>query len=313
MHACFLFPGQGAQYPGMGKDLMEASQEVRELGQAASEACGADLGRLLREGTAVELASTDRSQLAITLVNLAAARVLRQRGVSPEGCAGFSLGEYAALEEAGVLSVEHLFGLVKARGEIMERASRALDTGTERAGMAAVLGMPPERVEAVLRAGAAADIYLSNQNSPAQVVLSGTAAGLAKAEELLKKEGVRRIVRLKVSGPFHCPLMEQARREFAEAAAAVPFADPRLPVYSNATATRIRTGAEARELCVRQLVTPVRWMDEERRLLADGFDRFLEVGPGTVLVGLLKALDAGATGEPAGRLSEIEAAAAAGG
>jgi len=297
----------------MGKDLWEASQEVRELCERASKASGTDLARLLREGTAEELSSTDRSQPAITMVNVAAAALLRQRGVAPDGCAGFSLGEYAALAEAGVLTIEDLFLLVKARGEIMERVSRSLDTGGGKAGMAAVIGLAPDRIEAALRGLEGGEVYLANQNSPTQAVLSGTARGLAVAEEALKSAGARRVIRLKVSGPFHCPLMEEARRQFAEVAGGVPFSDPKVPVYSNATAGPVRSGAEARELCVRQLVSPVRWMDEERRLLSDGYDRLLEVGPGTVLAGLAKALGAGTGCAPAGTLDEIAAAAAGGG
>jgi [acyl-carrier-protein] S-malonyltransferase len=308
MRLCFLFPGQGAQYPGMGKDLLESSQEARDLCERASKASGVDLDRMLREGTAEELASTDRSQIAITLVNIAAAALLRRRGVAPDGCAGFSLGEYAALAEAGVLAVEDLFRVVKARGEIMERVSRSLDAAGGAAGMAAVIGLAPERIAGLV----GGEVYLANQNSPTQAVLSGTARGLAAAEEPLKRAGARRVIRLKVSGPFHCPLMEEARRQFAEVVSGVDFADPKVPVYSNATAGRVRTGAEARELCVRQLVSPVRWMDEERRLLSDGFDRFLEVGPGTVLAGLLKALEPAAACAPAGKLAEIEAAGGGG-
>jgi [acyl-carrier-protein] S-malonyltransferase len=173
--------------------------------------------------------------------------------------------------------------------------------------MAAVLGLPAEKVGAAVRD--IEGVFVANHNSPVQLVLSGTAAGLSRAEERLKAEGAKRFIRLKVSGPFHSPLMAGARAAFEDALAAFAFADPALPVYSNVTAGPITSGAEARELCGRQVVSPVRWADEETRLVADGYDAFLEAGPGTVLTGLFKALRPDVRCRPAGTLGEISAAA----
>jgi len=303
MRVCLLFPGQGAQYPKMGLDLRDASPKVRDLFQLASDAAGFDVGRTLSAGTAEELAATDKAQTLITLVNLSAAAVLAERGTEPGGCAGFSLGEYAALCTAGVLGAEAVFRLVRIRGAVMEKASRDLDASGEKPGMAAVLGLPSERAAAVV--AGIEGVFVANHNSPVQLVLSGTAAGLAKAEELLKAEGAKRFLRLNVSGPFHSPLMDGARARYEEALAGFPFADPVLPVYSNVTAVPIGSGAEARELCARQVVSPVRWVDEERRLLADGFASFREAGPGTVLTGLFKALRADVDCRPAGTAEAI--------
>lgn len=303
MRTFLLFPGQGAQYPRMGMDLWEESQKVRGLFELASEAAGFDVMRVLSTGTAEDLAATDKAQILITLVDLSAAAVLAERGTEPVGCAGFSLGEYAALCTAGVLGVEPAFRIVKVRGELMEKASRALDASGGKPGMAAVLGLPAEKAAAVVRG--VEGVFVANHNSPVQVVLSGTAEGLSRAEERLKAEGARRFLRLKVSGPFHSPLMEGARSAFEEALAGFAFADPVIPVYSNVTAGPIATGAEARALCVRQVVSPVRWVDEEARLAADGHREFREAGPGTVLTGLFKAFRPDLDCRPAGTLESI--------
>jgi [acyl-carrier-protein] S-malonyltransferase len=169
--------------------------------------------------------------------------------------------------------------------------------------MVAVLGLPADTAASAVQG--IEGVFMANRNSPSQVVLSGTAAGLARAEEKLKAAGAMRIVRLKVSCPFHSPLMEGARRDFEEAIAGVAFADPVLPAYSNVTAAPIAGGEEARALCGRQVVSPVRWVDEDARLLADGFTSFREAGPGTVLSGLLKALKPDVDCRPAGRLKDI--------
>jgi [acyl-carrier-protein] S-malonyltransferase len=287
----------------MGMDLWEANQKVRELFQLASDAAGFDVKRILSDGTADELAATDKAQVLVTLVDLSAASVLADRGFAAEGCAGFSLGEYAALCIAGVVGAESVFRMVKIRGELMEKASRDLDAAGGKPGMAAVLGLAADTAAEVVQG--IDGLFVANRNSPAQVVLSGTAAGLARAEEKLKAAGAKRIVRLKVSGPFHSPLMQGARAAFDEAIAGVAFADPVLPVYSNVTAGPIGSGAEARALCGRQVVSPVLWVDEEARLLADGFTSFREAGPGTVLSGLLKALKSDVDCRPAGKMEEI--------
>ena len=305
MRNCFLFPGQGAQYPGMGMDLWEQSPPVRALFERASEAAGMDMKRLLSEATAEELQATDKAQPAITLVNLAASTVLRERGIEMAGCAGFSLGEYAALCEAGVISLEDVFPIVMTRGRLMEEASRSIDSASGAPGMAAVLGLHPETVAALVEQLAGAGVFLANYNSPGQVVLSGTAAGLAKAEAALKEAGAKRFIRLKVSGPFHCPLMDGAAKAFAEAIAGFTFADPRTAVYSNVTGKVIHSGAEAKELCVRQIVSMVRWVTVQESLRADGFDRFYEAGPGTVLAGLMRALWPGGGCAAAGKMDTI--------
>ncbi len=312
MKTCFLFPGQGAQYPGMGRDLWDASAGVKELFRSASEATGIDLEALLFRGSEAELQATNRTQLAVTLVNAAVARVLAERGVAAHGYAGFSVGEYAALAAAGVIAHEDLFRIVQARGELMEQASRGADTAGGRAGMAAVVGLAPEAVSAALQE-AGEGVYAANFSSPRQVVLAGTVEGLARAEAACAAAGARRFVRLKVSGPFHSPLIERARERFAEVVANFEFRDPTAPVYANVTGGLVASGAEARRLCVEQIVSGVQWVTEIQSLLAAGYGRFLETGPGSVLTGLLRGFDTGGVEcTPVGTMEQVEAAARAG-
>ena len=286
MKRCFLYPGQGAQYVGMGKDLYDEHESVRDLFAVASERAGFELSTLVFEGTEDEIKSTDKSQIAITTVNLAARRVLAERGIESVAAAGFSLGEYAALVDAGVLTEADGLALVAERGRIMEAVSRSLDAAGGAPGMAAVLGIDADAIQAALAEAGIGDVYPANLNSPVQTVLSGTATGLEAAAPVLKEAGARRVVPLKVSGPFHSPLMEAAREQFRDVLSSVGFADPSKPVYSNVTGALINTGDEARTLCADQLVKPVRWVDEEALIARDGYDELLEVGPGEVLCGL---------------------------
>ena len=311
MKTCFLFPGQGAQYPGMGKDLWDASASVKELFRSASKVTGFDLEGLLFQGSAEDLQATNRTQIAVTLVNVAVARVLAESGVAAHGYAGFSVGEYAALAAAGVIADEDLFRIVQARGELMEQASRGADTAGGPAGMAAVVGLAPEAVTAAL-AGAGEGVYAANFSSPRQVVLAGTVEGLARAEAACSAAGARRFVRLRVSGPFHSPLIESARQRFAEVVADFEFRDPVAPVYANVTGARVTSGAEAQRLCVEQIVSSVQWVAEIQALLDAGYGRFLETGPGSVLTGLMRGFDTDVGCTPVGTVEQVESVASAG-
>ena len=289
MKRCFLFPGQGAQYVGMGKDLYDDYAEVRRLFADASDLAGFDVPGLVFAGEEDEIKATDRSQIAITAVNLSVRRVLALRGVTSSAAAGFSLGEYSALVDGGVLAETHALALVVERGRIMESVSRSLDSPEGSPGMAAVMGIDVGVIQNALADAGVADVYPANLNSPVQTVLSGSAAGLEAAGQVLKQAGARRVIPLKVSGPFHSPLMAEARDRFAEVLANVTFTDPAKPVYSNVTGTLVNTGEEARECCAQQLVAPVRWVDEEERIADAEYDELLEVGPGEVLSGLWRA------------------------
>jgi [acyl-carrier-protein] S-malonyltransferase len=297
--AFYLFPGQGAQSPGMALDLLESSsrngKKVQRLFSLASQAFGKDMEALLGNSDPETLKKTDVSQPAITLANLAAAAYLEEKGITPVGCAGFSLGEYAALAVAGVISEEDCFALVTSRGKAMQAA---IDTimagGTEAPGMAAVVGLNPEKVEELIAewksgGGALNDLYAANINSSRQTVVSGTAKALAEAEPLFVAAGAKRFMRLPVAGPFHSPFMASAADEFLPALEKAVFNDPRIPLYSNVSGKRISSGEEAKKLALAQITSPVRWTSEQAVIhAAGGIDCLLETGPGKVLQGLWK-------------------------
>jgi [acyl-carrier-protein] S-malonyltransferase len=306
MKTAFLFPGQGAQYPGMARDLFDASSAVRELFSLASETTGIDVQRLLFEGTEEELKETVNTQVSVTLANLASAVVLAERGIRAEGTAGFSLGEYAALVEAGVLTADQVFPLVKLRGEFMSRAAAALDRSSGDPGMAAVIGLSPEKVDEALSSASIPDLYGANYNSPNQVVISGTAKALAAGIDALKAAGARRVVVLKVSGPFHSPLLSVAGQALEQALESVEFQNPTKALFSNVTGGLVSTGAEAKLLAVRQVTAPVRWTTEERALLDCGFTRLIEAGPGAVLAGLWGGFHDALPCLAAGKLEQIQ-------
>ncbi|MCL2067793.1 MAG: ACP S-malonyltransferase [Treponema sp.] len=287
-NAAYLFPGQGAQYPGMALDFL-SSNAVRGLFDTASEIMGKDM-KALMASDAETLKRTDVSQPVITLANLAAAAVLGEQGYSPAVCAGFSLGEYAALVCAGIISAADCFRLVKARGEAMQKtADRLRGAGDAAPGMSAIVGLAPEQVEALIAQWSAEglkDLYPANINSPKQLVVSGTAAALTEAEGRFKEAGAKRAIRLQVAGPFHSPLMADAAEAFRPALETVTFSDPSIPLFSNVTGKQITSGDEAKILAFMQITSPVRWVDEEAAIAATGIEVCFETGPGKVLQGL---------------------------
>ena len=290
----YLFPGQGAQFTGMAMDLIESSA-VKTLFDTASGVFGKDVKELLN-ADADTLKRTDIAQPAITVANLAAAAYLGEQGFSPVACAGFSLGEYAALACAGVIDTADCLRLIKARGEAMQKTAdkiREAAGGDAAAapGMAAIVGLEPAQVEALIKQWSAEglkDLYAANINSPKQLVISGTAAALTEAENRFKEAGAKRVIRLQVAGPFHSPLMADAVDAFVPVLEAVTFKDPAITVFSNVTGKKISTGAEAKKLAVQQITCPVRWVEEEASAAAVGADAYLEAGPGKVLQGLWK-------------------------
>jgi [acyl-carrier-protein] S-malonyltransferase len=279
---------------------------VKEIFQCAADSTGMNIEKLLFEGTEEELKSTDKTQIAITVVNLAAAALLKERGISCDGAAGFSLGEYSALAEAGVIALEDVFPLVKARGDVMEKTAKGLDTGAGAPGMAAVIGLGFDDLKSVIESNGIDGVYLANYNSPVQSVLSGTADGLSAAEVPCKEAGAKRYIRLKVSAPFHSPLLKDAQIEFTEHINSCTFSDPQIPVYSNVTAKTVGSGEEAKQRCIEQIVSTVLWVEEEKQLLADGYTRCFEVGPGKVLTGLWKSVGGDIECRSVGTFEQIE-------
>jgi [acyl-carrier-protein] S-malonyltransferase len=292
----YLFPGQGAQYQGMALDFLgTGSVAVKKLFDTASAIFGKDAEALLRDSDADTLKRTDVSQPTVTLANLAAAAYLTEQGWTPKACAGFSLGEYAALVCAGVISAEDCLRLVKERGAAMQKTADRLREAaggdpSAAPGMAAVMGIAPDQVEALIAEWSAAglkDLYAANINSPKQVAVSGTATALTEAETRFKDAGAKRVLRLQVAGPFHSPLMSDSAEAFRPILEAVTFNDPTIPLYSNVTGKRVASGEEAKKLALMQITSPVRWIDEEAAIAAaGGFSACLEVGPGKVLQGL---------------------------
>ncbi len=301
MKACFLFPGQGAQYPGMAKDFYETSKSVRELFKVASDAASMDLKKLLFESDEETLKQTKNTQIAMVVAEAAAALSAREHGVIPAGSAGFSVGEWPALAEAGIISNYDMFRLVAERGRLMDEAGNRSGGST----MSAVLYLSPEKIEATIAEAGLKQCWIANYNSPVQCVISGTEADISIAEEKLRQAGAKRVIRLKVSGAFHSPIMQEAYEAFKQLVDATTFSDPKIDIYSNVTGKKMKSGTEAKKFASLQIISPVRWIEEEANIAADGFDQCLETGPGTVLCGLWKASGSPIPCIPAGTLDAL--------
>jgi [acyl-carrier-protein] S-malonyltransferase len=285
----FLFPGQGSQAVGMGRDLAERFPLAAQTFAEADEALGFPLSRLCFEGPEEDLRLTENTQPAILTVSVAAWRVLAEQGIKPALAAGHSLGEWSAHVAAGTFSFADAVRSVKARGRAMQLAVPAGEGA-----MAAVLSLAPELVaEACLEAAAETGLVVqaANLNSPGQTVISGALAGVEKAAALCKAKGGRRTVMLAVSAPFHCALMQPAQEEVARVLSTLTLSDPGVPVAANVTGELVTTAAAAQDALTRQVTGAVRWMDCMQSLIGAGAEVFVEVGPGKVLGGLLRQID----------------------
>ena len=304
MSLALLFPGQGSQFVGMGRDLAGAFPEARDAFREADEVLGAPLSRLCWEGPADELTATVNAQPALLVHSVAVWRVLQRRAPVPALAAGHSLGEFSAYAAAGSLSFADAVRTVRRRGQLMYAA------GNERPGtMAALLGLDDAAAEAVCAEATAAGpgtVVPANYNAPGQIVISGDVEAVARAEAPAKAAGAKRVIPLNVSGAFHSPLMEVAAAGLRDQLDAVPLGAPAFPVVSNVTARAVQDPDEAKRLLVQQLTAPVRWVASVREMLSSGSDRFLELGPGGVLAGLVKRVDRGADVRSLGTVEEIE-------
>jgi [acyl-carrier-protein] S-malonyltransferase len=279
----YVFPGQGAQFVGMGKDLYENSLLAREMFEKANEILGFRITDLMFAGTDEDLRQTKVTQPAIFLHSVILAATLGD-SFKPEMVAGHSLGEFSALVAARALTFEDGLKLVSARALAMQKACEK-----EPSTMAAILGLDDEKVEEICKS-IDEIVVPANYNSPGQLVISGSIRGIEIACEKLKAAGARRALPLKVGGAFHSPLMEPARIELAEAISKTNFSQPVCPIYQNATAQRVTDPATIRENLIAQLTAPVLWTQLTRNMIADGGTEFIEVGPGNVLQGLISKI-----------------------
>lgn len=281
----FVFPGQGAQFVGMGKDLYQQSPVAKEMFEKANEILGFRITDLMFEGTDEDLRQTKVTQPAIFLHSVILANTLGH-DFCPEMVAGHSLGEFSALVAAGALSFEDGLRLVAARARAMQKACE-LHPST----MAAVLALPDEKVEEICQSITDEVVVPANYNCPGQIVISGSEAGIGIACEKLLAAGAKRALKLKVGGAFHSPLMEPARTELAHAIHETGFSKPVCPVYQNVNANPETDPVRIKENLIAQLTAPVRWTQSVVRMIADGADSFTEIGPGNVLQGLVKKIN----------------------
>lgn len=290
MSIAYIFPGQGSQYEGMGKDLAANFSTARKVFEAADEALGFSLSQLCFAGPAEELQLTHNTQPAILTTSIAACEALKEAGLpDPDYVLGHSLGEYSALVASSALSFVDAIKVVRARGRYMQEA---VPVGT--GAMAAVMGATLEDIESACAEAAQGEVCApANINSPNQIVIAGNVAAVDRAGELLKTRGAKRVIGLNVSAPFHCSLMLPAQQRLAADLGHTEFRDLQWPLVTNVDARILSSGAAAREALVRQVSSPVRWLESIELLIAKGVGTFIEVGPGKVLTGLMRQINRG--------------------
>ncbi len=292
----FMFPGQGSQRVGMGKALAAAFPICRETFAEADEALGAPLSRTIFDGPDDALTLTENTQPAILTMSIAVQRLLASRGIEPAIVAGHSLGEYSAHVAAGTFTFADAVRIVRNRGRYMQEA-----VPVGRGAMAAILGLDAALVtQACIEAAQGDVVSPANLNAPGQVVIAGSTEAVGRAGERAKALGAKRVIPLSVSAPFHCALMKPAEERLAPELGALAVQAPRIPVVANVDAEPKRDAAAAIDALIRQVSSPVRWEDVVKRLASEGVRAYVEVGPGTVLTGLVKKIDRGA------RLASIE-------
>ena len=283
----FIYPGQGAQKAGMGKDFYENSPLARDIYDRASECLELDMRALCFEENDL-LDQTEYTQAAMVTTCLAMTAVLNEQGVEADVTAGLSLGEYCAIAEAGAMDLLDAIRLVRVRGQLMQHT-----VPTGEGAMAAVLGMDADQIDAVIEP--IANVTVANYNCPGQIVITGGTAGIEQASKTLKEAGAKRVVSLNVSGPFHSPMLRSAGEKLGKELSAVQLGELKIPYVTNVTAEYVTDSSEIRELLTRQVYSPVRWEQSIRKMIAQDVDTFVEIGPGRTLTGFLRKIDRNVT------------------
>lgn len=283
----FIFPGQGAQYVGMGKDFYEEFPVCRQIIEKAAEISELDLEQICFEENE-KIAITEYTQIAMIAVEAAILKVLEERGFYPDMTAGLSLGEYGAVLASGAMSLEDIFYTVRKRGIYMQEAV------PKGGAMAAVLGMEAELIEQICR-GIQGVVSVANYNCPGQIVITGEEEAIAKASEKLKEAGAKRILPLQVSGPFHCEMLKGAGERLSEVLEKISLQEIKIPYVSNVTAQMVTEREKVKELLVRQVSSPVRWQQCVETMIENGADTFVEIGPGRTLSGFMRKINRNVT------------------
>ncbi|SHF50728.1 ACP S-malonyltransferase [Ornithinibacillus halophilus] len=282
----FMFPGQGSQVVGMGKEVHDQFKSVQDLYEKANEVLDKDITSIMFNGPKETLTETENAQPALLLSSIAIQQLLKEKGIHPVMTVGHSLGEYSALVAAGALSIEDALPLVATRGRLMEEAFPK-GQGT----MAAVLGLDKEKIQESLEQIKDEIVDLANINCPGQIVISGSVKGVEQATEVLKENGAKRVLPLNVSGPFHSRLMEPANKEFSKYLDKVTIHDVDTPIYANVTAQPVTDHEEIKNLLIKQLYSPVQFEASIRNMMEENIDAFVEIGSGKVLSGLVKKIN----------------------
>ena len=283
----FIYPGQGAQKAGMGKDFYENSPLARDIYDRASECLELDMRALCFEENDL-LDQTEYTQAAMVTTCLAMTAVLNEQGAEADVTAGLSLGEYCAIAEAGAMDLLDAIRLVRVCGQLMQHT-----VPTGEGAMAAVLGMDADQIDAVIEP--IANVTVANYNCPGQIVITGGTAGIEQASKTLKEAGAKRVVSLNVSGPFHSPMLRSAGEKLGKELSAVQLGELKIPYVTNVTAEYVTDSSEIRELLTRQVYSPVRWEQSIRKMIAQDVDTFVEIGPGRTLTGFLRKIDRNVT------------------